>query len=127
MTLAHRAGSAHDATAAAEATISTWRQMAGLCTPVIGARGVDVIFRRSMYLTGKTFPWLASGEEQGGSAVLLASLKVSLAGRDADDAAAAGYTLLATFLELLATLIGESLTERLVSPVWAPSEQETVS
>ena len=129
--LAHRAGDAPDPSAAAEAIISTWSQMADLLTPVIGVRGVDVIFRRSLHLTGTPFPWLAFGEEHGESAALLASLKACLAGQDADDAAEAGYTLLATFIELLTTLIGESLTERLLNPVWASpsplSEQEIKS
>lgn len=119
LTLVQRAGDAPDGSAAAEAVISTWRQLVDLLTPVIGARGVDVIFRRSLYLTGKTFPWLASDEEQVESAPLLARLKACLAGRNPDDAAEAGYTLLATFIELLTTLIGESLTERLLSPLWA--------
>ena len=111
LTLAHRAGGAPDASAVAEVTISTWSQVAALLTPVIGPRGVDVIFRRSLYLTSKDFPWLAFGEEHRDSAALLASLKANLAGRDADDAVEAGYTLLVIFTELLTTLIGEALTE----------------
>jgi hypothetical protein len=131
ITLAHRAGSAADASAIAEATASTWRQVAALLTPVIGAQGVDVIFRRALSLTSKAFPCLAFGEEHGDSAALLVSLKVHLASRDTATAAEAGCTLMVTFIELLTTLIGESLIERLVSPVWAsplpPSEQETES
>jgi len=126
--LAHRAGGALDARAAAEATISTWRQMNSLLAPVIGTQGVDVIFRRALYLTSKTFPWLASGEESGDSAVSLAS---RLEHRCADDVAEAGCTLLVCFTELLATLIGDALTERVLGPVWAfslsSSEQEIES
>jgi hypothetical protein len=43
---------------------------------------------------------------------------------------AAGTALLVTFTELLVSLIGESLSERLLAPVWAPqllaSAQESV-
>lgn len=131
ITLAHRAGDTPDASAIAEATASTWHQVAALLTPVIGERGVDVIFTRALSLTSKAFPWLAIGEEHGDSAALLVGLKVQLAGRDTATAAEAGCTLMVTFIELLTTLIGKSLTERLVSSVWAsplpPSEQETVS
>jgi hypothetical protein len=130
-TLAHRAGAAPDARAVAAAITDTWSRVAALLTPMIGARGVDAIFRRSLYLTSKTFPWLAVGEEHGDDAALLANLTARLAGRDPDGAAEAGCTLLLNFLELLTTLIGESLTERLVSPVWASpspaSEQENES
>ena len=117
-TLAHRAGGALDAHAVAEATISTWRQVDSLLAPVIGTQGVDVIFRRALYLTSKSFPWLASGEEYGESAVLLASLKARMEQRCDDDIAEAGYSLLVCFTELLTTLIGEALTERLLAPVW---------
>jgi hypothetical protein len=128
-TLALQAGDAPDASAVAEATTNAWRQVTVLLTPVIGARGVDVIFRRSLYLTSKSFPWLAFGEEHGGSAVLLVNLKARMSNRDAEIAIEASCALVATFIELLTTLIGESLTERLVRPVWAfpspPSEPET--
>lgn len=117
--LAHRIGDALDARAVAEATIGTWRQMDSLLAPVIGTQGVDVIFRRALYLTSKTFPWLASGEEYGESAVLLASLQARLENRSAADVAEAGCSLLVCFTELLTTLIGEALTGRVLGSVWA--------
>ena len=117
--LAHRSGGAPGASAVAEAATVILSQMAALLTPVIGVRGVDVIFRRSLYLTSKDFPWLVHGEEHGDSAALLAGLKDRLAVRDAEDAAEAACALIATFIELLTTLIGESLTDRLMSPVWS--------
>jgi hypothetical protein len=130
-TLANLAGSAADASAVAEATLSTWHEMAARLAPVIGVQGVDVLFKRSLHLTSTTFPWLAIAGDRGDSAALLASLKTRLAGREKDVAAEASHTLLVTFTELLAALIGESLTERLLGPVWAPpspaSEQETTS
>jgi hypothetical protein len=45
---------------------------------------------------------------------------VCLTGQLASTAAEASYMLLLTFTELLATLIGESLTTRILAPVWAP-------
>lgn len=131
ITLAHRAGGAPDVHALAEATISTWRQVDSLLAPVIGTHGVDVIFRRALYLTSKTFPWLAFSEECRDSSVLLASLKAHLENQCAVDVAEAGCTLLACFTELLTTLIGEALTERVMGQVWAfpssSSEQEIES
>lgn len=123
--LSHRVEGAADASAIAEAIAAIWSQAADLLTPVIGNRGFEVIFRRSLYLTSKTFPWLAFDEEQGDVAALLASLKSRIAGRDADDAAEAGYTLLVAFTELLITLIGESLTDRMLGPVWAPQQRSS--
>ena len=129
--LAHSAGGDPDASAVAEATLSIWHQVAALLAPVVGARGVEILFSRSLHLTSAAFPWLATAGDQGDNAALLASIKTRLAGRGTDVAVEASYTLLVTVTELLATLIGESLTERLLGPVWVPtpptSEKETKS
>jgi hypothetical protein len=129
ISLAERAGDAPDASAIAEAFISTWHQVASQIIPVIGAGGVDVIFNRSLHLTCTAFPWLTIPGDHRDNAVLLASLKERLAGREPDAAAETSYTLLVTFVELLMSMIGESLTERLLSTVWEPpsSEQENES
>jgi hypothetical protein len=119
-TLAQCAGEAPDASAMAEATLNIWRQVATRLTPVIGIRGVDALFSRSLYLTSKAFPWLSLSGNEGNSHVLRVILKVRLASQETAAAAEASDALLVTFTELLATLIGESLTDRLLVPVWAP-------
>jgi len=133
-TLAQGAGEAPDASAIAEATLNTWHQVATRLAPVVGVHGVDAIFSRSLHVTSKDFPWLAmAGNDgnDGNSAALLASLKARLAGQETAAAAEASHALLVNFTELLATLIGESLTDRLLAPVWMPplpaAEQEITS
>lgn len=129
-TLARSAGDSPDASAIAEATLNTWRRMADRLAPVIGVRGVDALFGRSLHVTSKTFPWLAMAGNDGSSAALLTGLKVRLAGQEPAAVAEASAVLLGNFTELLTTLIGASLTERLLAPVWLPSppesEQESV-
>jgi hypothetical protein len=119
-TLGQRAGRLPSADATAEATAATWRLVATQLAPVIGARGLDVLFSRALHQTTVEFPWLAVAVDRGGSASPLPSLMVCLTGQLAATAAEASYVLLLTFTELLATLIGESLTKRLLAPVWAP-------
>ena len=129
-TLAHRAGAAPDAGAIAAATLATWHQTAARLAPVIGTRGVDALFVRALHLTSAAFPWLAMAGEQGNGAARLANFRARLEAREPAIAAEAGYALLATFNELLATLIGASLTERLLKPVWVPpppSDQESAT
>jgi len=127
--LISRAGTAPDAGMVAEATLNIWRQMAARLAPIIGTRGVQVLFSRAVQLASKTFPCLVITGDQGGSAALLASLRANLAASTTNDAMEAGHALLVTFTELLSTLIGESLTSRLLSPMLtfpSPiSEQET--
>jgi hypothetical protein len=125
-TLAHLAGEAPDASAVARATLHTWHRLATRLAPVIGVRGVEILFSRSLHLTATLFPWLARvEEEEEGRMVLPASLKACLAGQETDAAAEASDTLLVTFTEQLTSLIGESLTERLLEPVWTSLSAES--
>lgn len=119
-TLLQHAGKSPDSAAIAEAVLTAWHEMAAQLKPLIGERGVNVLFRRSLYLTRTSFSGLEIPEGGGDNAALLANLKADLGGRETADAFEAGLSLLATFTELLATLIGESLTGRLLSAALDP-------
>jgi hypothetical protein len=127
-TLRQRAGDSPDALAIAKATSETWLLMSAQLTPVIGGNGVDAILKRSLHLTGIVFPWLSSSDEEMDNDSLPIRIGMRLAGREPVAAAQASSSLLITFTELLATLIGNPLTKRLLAPVWdaAPpvAEQE---
>lgn len=114
----HTTSDATDASAVAEATISTWHQMADEIEPVIGTGGIDVLFNRSLHLTCTVFPWLTVPGHHMDSTLLLANIKTRLAAGEAAAAAEAGITLLVTFVEILSSLIGEALTERLLARAW---------
>lgn len=130
-TLMHRAGDALDASVVAEATLGILQQIADQLTPVIGSRGVDALFRRSLHLTRTSLPWLAQSEVSEESTALLASLKAGLSDLEPKAALEASHALLMTFTKLLTSLIGKSLTKRLLSLVWVPlspaSEKESKS
>jgi hypothetical protein len=127
-TLASRAGAVPDGRAISEATLSTWRDVSAQLAPMIGAHGVDVLFDRSVQLTRARFPWLIM--EEGNAAEALARLGARVAAQEPAVAEEGSYALFVTFTELLATLIGESLTEQLLGSVWAQSftgaERETL-
>lgn len=98
---------------------SIWQEIDAVLSPIIGGPGVAMLYRRSHHLVGPAFPWLASasGDSQGG--MDLEALDAALAAQDVVAAASACGVLLQTFHELLASLIGASLTEQLLLPVWA--------
>lgn len=125
----HQTESALDAGAVAKSTIQTLRQVNVTLTPVIGEVGVNVLFKRSLHLTSRTFPWLTIAENHGDTGDFLASLGARLAGRDTNEAVEASSALLAGFTELLANLIGDSLVETLLGSFSASlppsSKQET--
>jgi hypothetical protein len=128
--LARRAGRATDAGIIAAAVLDTWRDVTVRLAPIIGSHGVDVLFRRALHLVSATYTWLVAPADGDGSA-LLADLKGCLVRRDAASAGEAGLAVMLTAIQLLADLIGESLTERLLTPVWAlgkpPHERETTT
>ena len=126
-TLALRIGDAHHASAVADAVLDIWQQIAVRLEPVVGARGVDVLFGRALQLTSRGFPWLQTSADSGNSAASLASIRNCLEVRDREVAAEVGLELIAGFTELLATLIGEPLTDRLLGAVWASSGATTQS
>ncbi|HVK54296.1 MAG TPA: hypothetical protein VM532_04615 [Burkholderiales bacterium] len=127
--LMQRIGTAPNTRTVAEVTFNACRQMAERLAPVIGARGVEALFSRSLHLTGKAIPWLALAGDHGDATAAREDFRTRIQASNITAAIEASYTLLATFTELLATLIGEPLTNRLLGPVWAPPttapEQET--
>jgi len=122
--LSRLSGDASDPAALAGAALVTWNEVAAQLAPVIGGGGVDALFHRALHLTARALPWLADEREDGDIAATLARLKGRLETRDAAGAMEASLTLLTTFMELLTTLIGDSLTDRLMISVWAPSDSE---
>jgi hypothetical protein len=90
------------------------QQIGAVLAPVIGHGGVVALYERSRHLSSRTYPWLAPPTEGFRSGMDLEDLK-SLVARQDDDAAAAGAgLLLKSFHDLLAGLVGESLTIQLL-------------
>ena len=104
-----------------------WCAIAEELTPLIGVDGFFVMYQRSISLTRVRYPWIAS---QKGD-LTFASLKLSLATRDPDDALEASVELLVQFTNILDTLVGEVITSGIISAAWrrdAPeSGKETAS
>lgn len=126
--LAQCAGNPADANTSAAATVALWLQISARLVPVIGARGVEVLFGRTLYLAGKSFSWLGGAADRGRGTPSIDVIRARLGRQEAAVAAAASCEFLFVFAGLLATLIGDSLTDRLLGPVWVlalpPRERE---
>jgi len=101
-------------------------------TPIIGKRGVAALHQRAVHLARGSSAWLIVTKDGVPTAMDFEALKTALAQQQALDAAEQGGLLLQTFHALLTTLVGPSLTERLLRPAWAtllsgPSAQDTTS
>jgi hypothetical protein len=121
----------HDANAVevADATAAIWQAVEVALAPIIGSRGVAALYQRSVFLTGPTHAWLAPLHHGMDGHIDLAALKRLFAQQSSTDAIAGGKALLQTFHRLLTSLVGTSLTERLLHSVWSdpdttPSAQD---
>jgi hypothetical protein len=117
--LADLARKGADVAQIADALVSTLQKIDAALSPIIGQGGVAALYRRSLYVTGQAHPWLAGTHEGIHTAVDLSALKSQLVQQTSVKAAAGGDALLQTFYKLLASLVGPSLTERLLRSVWA--------
>lgn len=123
--LSRSVGTDSGAAALAAAFLGLWQQTARQLEPVIGARGVDVLFGRALHLTSRRFPWLPT-TAHGNSTASLYVFQTCLAGRSAPEVSDAGETLLLAFTGLLAGMVGEPLTGRLLGAAWTVREPDTL-
>jgi hypothetical protein len=115
--LSKRAAVGSDSDSIAASIVSVWRDIDAALAPIIGQRGVAGLFRRTLHLIRHDYPWLTAGLDSMADAMDFVALQSSLSQRTSANAVAANGALLQTFLEQLASLIGESLTERLLRNV----------
>lgn len=101
----------------ADVIMSSWRNVDYVLSQVVGKRGFEELYRRSLQSTGLKYPWikLASVEKKG--PVDFSILHTILLTQSPVDFAAASDAMMEEFQGILADLIGFSVTERLLSPV----------
>lgn len=104
----------HDASAGqvAAAMSAILQEIDLVLVPIIGERGVRALFKRSVHLASATHGWLIASLESP------TELVAALAGSSDADAVQGAEACLREFYELLVGLIGSSLTERILAPVW---------
>jgi hypothetical protein len=117
--LAQWVGDDASAEQVAAALVDIWQGINAALTPVIGPLGLAALYRRSFHLTALAHPWLAGGVEGANADKDPTALKSLIVQRSDADAAAAATAFLQKFHEVLVSLIGASLTERLLRSVWA--------
>lgn len=116
-TIADVAAIAEDAAHVADVAGSTWRELNAVLSPVIGPGGVAALYQRSLHMTRSAFPCLATVREDALRPGEFVGLQLVLSQQTSAYVVAANGALLQTFCDLLASLIGASLTERLLGSV----------
>jgi hypothetical protein len=126
-TLGPLAAEGADARQIAASAVAIWNAIDGALSPVIGLRGSGALYKRSLHLARADHPWLAVAYDGALLPGDYSSLQAALAQQSSADAAAGHDALLQTFHDLLADLIGRSLTHRLLQAVWEPPTTGTTA
>lgn len=121
--ITRRVGSGADATAVAAAVRRANDDLAVVLVPLISQPGFDALLARALQLAQRQYPSDHAGEEQDADPFGRISLWVER--QDPILATDAAGAMLATFAELLATLIGEPLTMRYLRKAWPDGFSDT--
>jgi hypothetical protein len=117
--LVRRAGPGADASLLADAVVALWRDIDAALTPILGSRGIAALHGRSLYLASYEFPWLKGSRDTGVLAEidfeLLRTVFVAQPVAIGQNGATAMFRC---FHDLLASMVGVALTERLLHAVW---------
>jgi hypothetical protein len=114
-------GDAHSSAAAIQLAFTSFSaDLAAL----IGHRSVQVLCDRGLHMASLKYPWLAPGKGARSNETLTDLQGRLSEGRSADEVRAASAALLIELTDNLATLIGESLTDRLLRRAWKLHAQD---
>ena len=109
----------------ADDVLQAWRRLDIALSPLIGHRGVAGLYQRTLHVASRDHPWLAVCYKGITHDMNLDDLSAVLSQQTNTDAAQASGALLQTFHDLLGSLIGPSLTARLLHSVWISSSSGT--
>lgn len=112
--------------AVVDVSILLWEQLSRELSSIIGARGFQSLYKRSLSLTVATFPWLEPDALSSPNVSDFADLKLRLAAQNSTHAGEANSALLITFINILAVLIGELLTSSILRLAWGDDALDTV-
>lgn len=110
--------SAPDNEIVAEGALRAWEQMAKQIIPLVGEDGFYSLYARSVYLLQSEFPWLGASLITKKVGSQFAELKKALARHAPEQARKANEMLLHTLTSILASLIGDELTLRILDSAW---------
>lgn len=111
----------------AATAVKKWQELDAVLSPVIGHAGVAALYKRALHLLRSDYPWLVSAHDAETTFGEFISLKAALTQRTSAEASAVNLALYLAFYKTLVSLIGESLTDRLLQSIWEnPSHGDAV-
>ena len=107
-----------------ERAVRLWGSLGSELIPIIGEAGFAIIYARSLHLNQSAFPWLPVGPVPNPVGPLFTSLATSLNERTPAETLEACQALFLTFTDMLAVLIGESITTSILRAAWGDDTHE---
>lgn len=119
---AQRAHEGREIARIADQLVDFLRHALDALTPVIGEKSVSALYKHSVVLTRSKHPWLSAAYGDLPHSEVLTHLQSSVLRQTLRNAQSAVSDLVQMFKELLHTLIGSSLCQRLMGPSASSSE-----
>lgn len=117
--LARRAGPQANASHVADAVVALWRDIDATLAPIIGTHGLAALHGRSLDLASREFAWVKPTRDNSVlKAIDFDALQRMFSAQPMPESQAAASTMFHCFHELLASVVGVSLTERLLHAIW---------
>ena len=101
-----------------DAVTHLWEPMSVQIIAIVGEGGFNSLYARTLSLSKSSFPWLATSPLPAKNYQRFTELKMSLEGQTTAQMREANKLLLITFTDILASLIGEQLTTRILELAW---------
>lgn len=104
--------------------ILLWEQLAARLSPLIGESGFHALYGRAVRLLRPQYAWLEVDPVHQSVRLMLNGLEKTLASTDPHIARQANAAFLHSFTTLLASLIGEALTMRVLHSAWRGESED---
>lgn len=106
-----------------DALVLVWDQISTEIISIVGEGGFNSLYARSVAITHATFPWLEF-DTQSPQDFRFSALKMCFESQTPDKAREANALLLITFTDIMASLIGETLTTSILRLAWGSETLE---
>ena len=103
-----------------EATAVLWERLLPELRLILGDGAFKPLYSRSLRLTSHSYAWLLPDKVTSVDSDVVAQLTTLLQGQPALEAEDSSIALFVSFFKLLASLIGDQLTVRILCGAWGP-------
>lgn len=101
-----------------DSAIILWEKLATQVISIVGEEGFCSLYARSVFLAQSTLSWCVVSPQLSQGEYRFAELKINLESQTSAQVIAVNSLLLITFTDILASLIGEQMTNNILRSAW---------